>query len=62
MPDAAAGRFFAPFDAVVLDRLAGNAGRVEAVIFFLLVANPGHLAQEVPMSGAGMSLSGPMMS
>ena len=42
--DAAAGRFFAALDAIVLDRLARDAGGIEAVIFFPLVANPGHLA------------------
>ena len=51
--DAAAGGFFAAFDAVVLDGLAGDAGGVEAVVFFPLVANPGHFAPGGAHVGGG---------
>ena len=42
--DAAAGRFLAARDAVVLDRLAGDDAGVEAVVLVVLVHDPGHLA------------------
>jgi hypothetical protein len=37
----------------VLDRLAGDAGGVEAVKFFPLIANPGHLAPGRAHVGGG---------
>src|SRR4051812_10657396 len=40
--DAPAGCFLAAFDTIVLDGLAGDAGGIEAVVFFPLIANPGH--------------------
>ena len=40
--DAAAGGFFAPRQSVELDRLAGHAGRAEAVVLVVLVHDPGH--------------------
>ena len=42
--DAAAGRFLAAGDAVVLDRLAGDDARIEAVVLAVLVHDPGHHA------------------
>ena len=42
--DAAAGRFFAARDAVVLDRLARDDARIEAVVLVVLVHDPGHHA------------------
>ena len=60
--DAAAGRLFAAGDAVVLDRFAGDDAGIEAVVLVVLVHDPGHRWASVPMSGAGMSVSGPMTS
>ena len=42
--NAAAGRFFAAGNPVVLDRLAGHDARIEAVVLVVLVHDPGHHA------------------
>ena len=39
---ATTGRFFTTFGPIVLDRLASNTGRIEAMLFFPLVSNPSH--------------------
>src|SRR5439155_24138665 len=56
---AAASRVLAAFDAVMLDRLAGDAGLIEAVILFPLIANPGHLAPRSAHVGGGNVLVRP---